>query len=289
MREFTDNEQPGSVNVSALRADVVRMHDVSSGTMDIYKHAFDLAVEMFGDVPLRSITQRDVDAYRSARLLKVKPNTVISEMAKLRAAFRLAVRWNYIERSPFERCIMPVVPESYPLFFTREQFDKVVSLENMEYYKGVYVFAVNTGLRQGELIHLLRDNVDAERRIITVISTETHRTKTRTSRKVPMNDAVMDVVRGLQRDSEYLLSNHGRHMAADTLYQRFKKRIREAELDDRFHFHTLRHTFASWLVQAGVDIYRVKELLGHSDIQTTMIYAHLRPSDLHDAVSVLDK
>ncbi len=66
----------------------------------------------------------------------------------------------------------------------------------------------------------------------------------------------------------------------------FKKATYDARLhDDRLHFHSLRHTFASWLVQDGVSIYAVKELLGHSDVKTTQVYSHLRLDQLHSEVN----
>ncbi len=74
----------------------------------------------------------------------------------------------------------------------------------------------------------------------------------------------------------------------DFISARFKKVVRECKLDDRYHFHSLRHTFASWLVQMGVPIYEVSKLLGHADIKTTQIYSHLRSNDLRDAVDSLD-
>jgi integrase/recombinase XerD len=66
------------------------------------------------------------------------------------------------------------------------------------------------------------------------------------------------------------------------------KRIsRAAKLNDDIHFHTLRHSFASNLVQRGVNLYVVKELLGHEDIKTTQIYSHLTQSSLSKAVCLL--
>ena len=68
----------------------------------------------------------------------------------------------------------------------------------------------------------------------------------------------------------------------------FKKAVRKSKLSERIHFHTLRHSFASILVQKGASIYVVKELMGHSDISTTQIYSHLRKENLIDAIHLLD-
>jgi site-specific recombinase XerD len=68
----------------------------------------------------------------------------------------------------------------------------------------------------------------------------------------------------------------------------FRRYIELGKMNSKLNFHSLRHTFASWLVQKGVSIYEVSKLLGHADIKTTQIYAHLRSDDLRDAVELLN-
>ena len=73
----------------------------------------------------------------------------------------------------------------------------------------------------------------------------------------------------------------------DFVSKQFKKALRAAKLNDDIHFHTLRHSFASNLVQRGVNLYVIKELLGHKDIKTTQVYSHLTQSSLSNAVCLL--
>jgi site-specific recombinase XerD len=63
--------------------------------------------------------------------------------------------------------------------------------------------------------------------------------------------------------------------------------VRDAELNDKYHFHNLHLTFPSWLVQKGVSIYELSKLLGHADIKTTEIYAHLKENNLRSSVNLL--
>ena len=74
------------------------------------------------------------------------------------------------------------------------------------------------------------------------------------------------------------------HLDRQYLNKRFKHYAELAKLDPRHTFHSLRRTYASWLVQSGVDIYVVQKLLGHADIKTTMKYAFLAPANFHSAV-----
>jgi site-specific recombinase XerD len=68
----------------------------------------------------------------------------------------------------------------------------------------------------------------------------------------------------------------------------FKKFVIKAELNNSLRFHDLRHSFASFLAQSGVSLYVISKLLGHSDIKTTEIYAHLTPNNYLNAVEMLD-
>ena len=69
---------------------------------------------------------------------------------------------------------------------------------------------------------------------------------------------------------------------------KFKSYVKKAEINPKLNFHSLRHTFASWLVQKGATIYDVSKLLGHSTIKSTEVYAHLRVDELRGAVERLN-
>jgi len=94
------------------------------------------------------------------------------------------------------------------------------------------------------------------------------------NRKRQQNDFVFNRYEGVKLNESYIS-------------KRFKKSVRTAKLNDEIHFHSLRHSFASALVQRGVSLYAVKELLGHENIKTTQIYSHLQQHNLSIAVHLL--
>lgn len=81
----------------------------------------------------------------------------------------------------------------------------------------------------------------------------------------------------------------GERYTGDHISQSFKRACKAAGFDDAIHFHSLRHSFASNLVQKGVPLYTIKELLGHSSISTTEIYSHLNLETLREAIAKFDE
>ena len=154
---------------------------------------------------------------------------------------------------------------------------------------GIVQFDVNTGLRIGELVNVKWCDIDFENRVIKVKQKEGFVTKSKRDRNVAMNDRVFCLRTSKKRYGDYVFSwPDGRRMDPVLVSKKFKKYVRLANLGEQYSFHSLRHTFASHLVQRGVSLYIVSKLLGHSNLKTTEVYAHLAPETFHDLVSLLD-
>ncbi|HEY7712916.1 MAG TPA: site-specific integrase [Candidatus Binatia bacterium] len=139
-------------------------------------------------------------------------------------------------------------------------------------------------MRQGELLKLKWENVDLERGSITIIQGKTLRRKT-----VAINKPTHEALEWLRANcyGEFLFMwPWGDRVGKVTVYDAFKKACSAAKITD-FRFHDLRHTFASHLVMAGVDLVTVKELLGHKTINMTNRYTHLAPEHKAQAVAKL--
>ena len=203
--------------------------------------------------------------------------------------FNWAVDNNYLNSNPSNKIKRLKTPEKLPVFFSKNDFETLISFIESEDLKDLVIFAVNTGLRQAEIINLEFSQIDLINRVIT-LDNQTHITKSKKVRSIPLNETTFQILskRIRKNGSSYVFSLNGNKINQDYLIHRFKKYVIDAKLNPKFKFHSLRHTFASWLVQRGVSIYEVSKLLGHSDIKVTEIYSHLRAEDLRESVEKLN-
>jgi integrase len=159
-------------------------------------------------------------------------------------------------------------------------------LENASpYLQDLIRFALNTGLRSAsEIFSLLWSNVDLKKGILTVFSAKTEKL-----REVPINAEARKVLEAwwLGKKNEFVFYNPETGKPFVDLKFGFALACSKAKIEG-VTWHTLRHTFASRLVNSGVDIVTVKELLGHSSITVTMRYAHTNFDSKRAAVEKLD-
>lgn len=135
-------------------------------------------------------------------------------------------------------------------------------------------------MRRGELHSMEWSWVDMKNRIISIPAINT---KTKTSRKIPISDFTFDILKDMKKTEGRIFSRY----SLERISKKFKRYCKIANLPKDIHFHNLRHTFASWLVINGGDIYTIKELLGHSTIKTTEVYASLTHLNLKNEINKL--
>ncbi len=148
------------------------------------------------------------------------------------------------------------------------------------------LFSINTGLRQGELFNLKWNMVDLEKNSLFI---DGDITKNNSSRYIPLNDEAGKILKHLYNISlkEGLVFPSKDNKPFNTVKRSWSTILKKANIQ-QFRWHDLRHHFASKLVMAGVDLNTVRELLGHSDIKTTLRYAHLAPEHKINAVQKIN-
>jgi integrase/recombinase XerD len=208
----------------------------------------------------------------------------------LAAAFEKAVLWNYILENPFRKVSKPKGRELLPAFFSDNDFRVFLSAVEDGYFRELCITGLLTGLRLSELLSLRWSDIDLTTKVIQVKNSETFTTKTRKNRTVPMSEELFHLLKerkgNVRSECEIVFHNrYGGKLLDTTVSQQFKKYVRSAGLNDKLHFHSLRHSFASALVTSGVSLYAVQKLLGHTTSKTTEIYSHLLPQQLHSEIN----
>ncbi|MFZ1290664.1 MAG: tyrosine-type recombinase/integrase [Melioribacteraceae bacterium] len=214
----------------------------------------------------------------------------------LKAAFNFATSYDYIEVNPFAKFKLPKTQKLTPAYYNVDQLNLIIDKMNNDILKDIVQFAFFTGCRRIEILNLRWRNIDFNKKLVTV-GDEAYTTKTKTQRFVPMSDKVYNLLwqkskEGVLPTSEpdlFVFSKAGGfRFHIDTLTKAFKRACRLAGIKEEIHFHSSRHSFASHLVQKKIDVYNVRDLLGHASIKTTEIYAHLNIDSLKESISVLN-
>jgi site-specific recombinase XerD len=251
----------------------------------------ELAKFIGGSSILSKITPADCERFLAKKTADASEWTARKYYLALGAAFERAKTWGHISENPWRRVKKPRTPEALPGYFTREEFRSLLASIHDRDTRELVTVAGLTGLRRGELLAMQWDWVDFSRRVLTVKNSEGFTTKSKKARVVPMCDEVVTVLLSRREraneEAGLVFTRKGRAIAPDYLTHRLKSAIRRAGLPRNLHFHSLRHTFASWLVQGGVSLYQVARLLGHSSTAVTEKYAHLVPSDMHEVLAPL--
>ena len=255
-----------------------------------------------GNMPLiaiqKSHVQKFVDELADSG---AAPSTVKQYMGIIRQAFNLASDLTveatpiFSGKNPTKGVKLPQVKNARERFLSGEEAEQLIEaaakLKRRDLHDAI-VLSLNSGLRLGEVRRLTWLDVDFSSRVLTV----REEAQRKPGGKVPINEAseaiLLDRKKTAERTDLVFPPIYG-HSTRENLSQDFKalvdklgfnRGIKAEDRQRRIVFHSLRHTFASWLALAGVDIYRIKTLMRHKTLEMTMRYAHLIPDATHDAV-----
>ena len=265
------------------------------------------------DQPLTSITRAEFDKFKARRLTAgLHPSTVNRDLDRIKAVLSKAAEWGVMDANPLlgMKRIKRDIEERVRFLSTkeekllrsalevREDRFKQRRLSGIEWRKErgrepldpiskfadhlmpMTLIALNTGMRRGEITQLTWSDIDLVKKILTVRAGYAKSGKTR---HIPLNSEVLAVLKQWkQQQPDGVLFN------LKSVTKSWNQLTHRATISD-FRFHDLRHTFASKLVMAGIDLNTVRELLGHGDIKMTLRYAHLAPEHKAAAVEILVK
>ncbi len=292
-----------AVLFSALIADYLVWAEHQKA-FDNKKIRTELLLKEFGDIPLSAFSIKAVEQYQAKRIkLGRKPATVNKELAILKHMLHKATEWGMVSEEAVKGALkVKLLAENNRRlrFLSKEECRKLIEacihldregkdgkkLPKVSHLKPMVVTALNTGMRRGEIFGLTWDRVDLKHGFLLLDTS-----KNGERREIPINATLRAQFEELALrnvDGHRFVFHEKDGQPFGSVKRSFKSACDAAKIKD-FHFHDLRHTFASQLVMAGVDITTVKELLGHKDIKMTLRYAHLAPSHKVKALEVLDQ
>lgn len=248
-------------------------------------------VPQFGKRPLHTITRKNIEDYITRkRDGGASPATANRSLCRLKSMFRKATDWGYLDSNPAAGIRQAREPVKEADFLSREEVSALLKACGRR-LRPIVLTAVYTGMRFGELMALEWRDIEFGRALITVRDP-----KNRETRHVPMNPTVVEALREHRQEQArkaggivpLLFANPQTGTPYKDIRKSYKAALKEAGITRGFTFHGLRHTAASHLIMAGVDLRTVGKILGHKTAQITLRYAHLAPDYLQGAIERLD-
>lgn len=230
----------------------------------------------FGNMALSRFNTQMLEQFQTERLKKGnKPATVNRLLAVISHMFTKAADWNMMDKGIVTAIRVKMLPENNKRLRYLSQEECTALVDACEVHlRPIVIAALNTGCRKSEILGLRWDaHIDLKHGFILL-----DKTKNGERREIPINATLKAVFQGLTRrlDVPYVFFDRTTGKPYKDVKRSFPSACKKAGIRD-FRFHDLRHTFASQLVMAGVDLTTVRELLGHKDIKMTLRYAHLAP------------
>ena len=266
---------------------------MSANTIAAYRNDLSGIAIYFGeDAGVRLTDWRDVTAESVNDLMSdmdgrgYSASTRSRKIAALRSFMRFLVEEKVLDESPAEHLRTPRSGRAVPEILSSESIDAllefVASGSSMEERRdhAMIELMYAAGLRVSELISLDIGDVNLQSATVRTIG------KGSKERVVPLHEFAIEVIEGYlvgvrpllavgAHTEAMFLGKRGRRLSRQAFWQRLKRAATQAGITDRITPHTLRHSFATHLLQGGASLRHVQELLGHSSISTTQIYTHL--------------
>ena len=220
---------------------------------------------------------------------KLKSSSVNRKISSLKSLYLYLIKKNILKNSPISEVITPKKEKYLPSSMSEDEVDRLLKspdtsnkIEKRD--KAMIEMLYATGMRISELVNLKLTDVDLQRCVAKVFG------KGKKERLIPFGEAALEALSDYISDrdksvsKEIFLSNRGKKLSRVAFWQRIKIYLIRENLKNSISPHTLRHAFATHLLNRGADLRSVQLLLGHSDLSTTQIYTHIAKQRLSEVL-----
>ena len=244
----------------------------------------------YEDLKYKNLQEDHINQYISFLFQrKMRSSSVNRKISSIKSFYIFLVKRNFVKNSPLNDLVTPKQEKYLPESMSEAEVDKLLNspdvsnkIENRD--KAMIEMLYATGMRISELVNLKMTDVDMKRCVVKVFG------KGSKERLVPFGETALDSLRSYLNEreqsssKEIFLSNRGKKMTRVAFWQRVKVYLIRENLKNSISPHTLRHAFATHLLNRGADLRSVQLLLGHSDLSTTQIYTHIAKQRLSDVL-----
>lgn len=261
----------------------------SDNTINSYSNDLNKIAIFFDKKSLLNLGVKDLERYLNT-LSELAPATVSHNISSLKTFYNYFLKLDKIKYNPCDSIKQPKMGRHLPEYLTQDEIESLLDIEVDSPFsarnKALLELMYATGLRISETINLEFKNLDLENCIIRVMG------KGSKERIVPINDYAIKALESYIQEyrpslikdevNNYLfLNNHGKMLTRQGVFKMLKIECLKKGIKKNISPHTIRHTFATHLLENGADLRIIQELLGHSDISTTQIYTHISNETLH--------
>ena len=251
-------------------------HHRSDGAQRIIRNHL---IPRFGKMRLDEIKQQDITKWLAEKRQEMKPSSVAKLKTSLSKSFELARQWELFDGNPTKHAWSEKFNNARERYLTSDEANALklaCDCSPNPLLSAIVGLLMTTGARRSELLKAKWSDIDLVKRTWTLNMTKNGR-----GRHIPLSQAAMDIIGKLPRypDCPWLLPNRNTMLPFTDIKRSFTEARKKAGLDD-VHIHDLRHSYASALVNAGIDLYQIGSILGHKNLASTQRYAHVDNSTL---------
>ena len=271
---------------------------LSSNTLESYKRDIVIYLDFLSrnKKSILKATRKDIEKFLGERKEHgSKSRTVARNKVSIVNLYKFLVMENYLSKNPTDNLEVIRLKRVLPESLTTTEVDDLLSVHNEKTDKGlrdkaIFELMYSSGLRVSEICSLKVDDISFEGKYLRICG------KGKRERIVPINDRALDIlqryiqtsrvimVKG-KKTSELFLNFRGDKISRVGIWKIVKETMKKSGIEKNIYPHTLRHSFATHLIQHGADLRAVQRMLGHSDITTTEIYTHVDSSHLKKQIA----
>ena len=266
---------------------------LSQNTISAYSNDLTSFFDFCPENNIEKIGRKDISSYtKYLAKNEIAPSSIVRKIASIKGFFRFLSFKRYIINNPAISIPSPKLPKKLPKVLSVSEIDKILKTDLDTKESAIIELLYSAGIRVSELVNLDIKNIDLRNKSIKVFG------KGSKERLVPINKKCADIIAKYLKKREVIalkynagntlfLEDNGKPTSRQMVYKIIRH---QGELINR-HIspHTLRHSFATHLLENGADLRVVQELLGHASIVTTQLYTHISKKALRDVYFAINK